>query len=300
MATSFKRNTKLISVVLVFFLCSFEFKALAVELSDDIGRLINLEKPAKRIVSLAPHITENLFAAGAGHLVVGAVNYSDFPVQARSIPQVGGYNNFNIELILALEPDLVIAWKEGNQKQQVERLMSLGLNVYINDSGQIEDIAKSIRNFGALTGNENIANKVSSDVLMRLSLLRQQYSGLEKVSVFYQTWNTPLITVNKQQSIGQIIELCGGKNIFGNLSVLTPQVSVEAVISKDPDSIIASGMNASRPDWLDDWKKWPYLQAVKSDHLYFVPPDIIQRLSPRILDGAQLICEYLQESRTKL
>ncbi|NKB35549.1 MAG: ABC transporter substrate-binding protein [Gammaproteobacteria bacterium] len=270
---------------------------MAIEVIDDIGRSVKLEKPAKRIISLAPHVTENLFAAGVGHLIVGAVNYSDYPEKAKTIPQVGGYNNFNIELILASQADLIIAWKEGNQKQQVEKLISLGMTVYISDPVKLEDVARSIKHFGVLTGENIIADKASSDFLSKLTSLREQYRQLEKVSVFYQTWNVPLITVNESQSIGQVIKLCGGKNVFAELDTLTPQVSIEAVIASNPTTIIASGMNQSRPEWLDDWKKWGFLSAVKQDHLFFVPPDIIQRHSPRILQGAQMICEYLQQAR---
>lgn len=271
----------------------------AIEVVDDIGRTVKLEKPSQRIISLAPHVTENLFAAGVGHLIIGAVNYSDYPEQAKSIPQIGGYNNFNIELILAAQPDLVIGWKEGNQRQQVERLIDLGLPVYINDPHKLEDIARSIRHFGILTGEEDKADKAGNSFLERLTLLRNQYSGLRKVSVFYQVWHNPLLTVNDKQAIGHIIELCSGENVFASLTTLTPQVSIEAVLVKNPEAIIASGMDESRPEWLDNWKQWSFLQAVQQDNLFFVPPDIIQRHSPRMLEGAQQICEHLQTVRDK-
>ncbi len=270
---------------------------LAIEVVDDIGRTVNLDKPAKRIISLAPHITENLFAAGVGQLLVGVVSYSDYPEQARTIPQIGSYNNINVEMILALQPDLIVAWKEGNQKQQVEQLINLGLTVYINAPSELEDIARSIRHFGMLTGKDAGAIKASKEFIERLNLLRHNYSGKKMISVFYQTWNKPLLTVNRQQFIGQIIKLCSGSNVFADLNALTPQVSVEAVLARNPSVIIASGMDEARPEWLDDWKKWPFLSAVKQNNLFFVPPDIIQRHSPRLLDGAQRICDYLQRIR---
>ena len=268
-----------------------------IEVIDDIGRTIKIDSSARRIVSLAPHITENIFAAGAGHLIIGVVSYSDFPLPAKSITVIGAYNNFNIEAIVASQPDLVIAWKEGNQRQQVEKLITLGINVYINDSTTLEDIAQNIRHFGVLAGTNDKAQKASNIFLARLQSLRMQYSNLKKVRVFYQTWNTPLITVNNAQSIGQIIQLCSGDNIFGELTARSPQVNIEAVLASNPDTIIASGMNKSRPDWLDEWKKWSFLKSVDKDYLFFVPPDLIQRYSPRILDGAEMICEYLQQVR---
>ncbi len=271
----------------------------ALEVTDDLGRTVKLEKPAERIISLAPHVTENLFAAGAGHLIVGAVNYSDYPEQAKIIPQVGGYNSFNIELILASRPDLIIGWKEGNRKQQVEQLINLGLTVYISDPRGLEDIARNIQHFGILSGEEDSSMKAADDFLERLASLRKKYSGRKEISVFYQAWNQPLLTVNKQQFIGRIIKLCSGRNIFADLNALTPQVSIESVLTHNPSVIIASGMGKARPEWLDDWKQWSFLDAVKNDNLFFVQPDIIQRHTPRLLDGAQQICDYLQQIRDK-
>jgi iron complex transport system substrate-binding protein len=273
--------------------------SLALEVVDDVGRTVTLEKPAQRIISLAPHVTENLFAAGVGHLIVGAVNYSDYPEQAKSIPQVGGYNNFNIELILASKPDLVIGWKEGNQKQQVEQLINLGLTVYISDPLELEDIARNIQHFGILSAEQDSAAKASNDFIKRLTLLRDQYSNRREISVFYQAWNHPLLTVNNQQFIGRIIKLCSGKNVFAELDTLTPQVSIEAVLTRNPSVIIASGMGEARPEWLDDWKQWSFIDAVKYDNLFFVRPDIIQRHTPRLLDGAQKVCDFLQQIRDK-
>lgn len=269
----------------------------AIEVIDDIGRLVELEKPAKRIVSLAPHITENLYASGAGDLIVGVVSYSDYPEEALDINEVGGYNNFNIELIISLQPDLIVAWKEGNQKQQVDRLIQLGLNVYITAPLEIEDIAKNMKDYGLLTANSTVANNASNLFLNRLQTLTERNRNLKSVSVFYQTWNHPLITVNDEQMIGKVINLCGGQNVFAELTSFTPQVSIEAVLGKNPQVIITSGHGESRPEWLDAWRKWPSLIAVQQNNLFFVPPNIIQRHTPRLLDGAEKICEQLQTVR---
>ena len=235
--------------------------------------------------------------AGAGHLIVGAVNYSDYPEQARDIPQIGGYNNFNVELILSSQPDLIIAWREGNQKQQVEQLIELGLTVYINAPRQIEDIDKTIRQFGILSGNSAQADIGQCCLLTELNALRSQYSGLTPVSTFYQVWHEPLITVNDEQLIGQAIKLCSGKNIFTKLTSLTPQVSVEAVLASDPQVIIVSGHGEPRPEWLEQWQQWSFLQAVKKQQLFLIPPETIQRQTSRILAGTRLLCEHLQQVR---
>lgn len=288
---------RILTLFCLLYLSAFPCYAAALTVIDDIGRTVALNKPATRIISLAPHITENLFAAGLGHQVVGAVSYSDFPAEARNIPLVGGYDNINTELSLAMQPDLVIAWKEGNQFRQVERLMELGLTVFVNEPRQLEDVAADIIRFGILGGRENEARTVAQAYIAQLSRLRDEYSELERVSVFYQVWPKPLTTVTDKQIIGNVIRLCGGSNIFGGMSALTPQVGTEAVLAKNPDTIIASGMNEARPDWLNEWKQWSFLKAARHDSLYFIDPDIIQRYTPRILVGARKMCEILEQVR---
>lgn len=298
MTTEFTMKILLLFCFMVLPACVHGAGAIAVV--DDIGRTVRLERPATRIVSLAPHITENLFAAGIGHRVTGAVNYSDYPAEARRIPSVGGYDNFDIETILALQPDLVIAWKEGNQFHQVERLMELGLAVYINEPHRLEDVAADIIRFGILGGREDEARAVAQEYLAGFSRLRDRYSGLEKVSVFYQVWPSPLITVTDKQIIGDVIRLCGGANIFAGLGAPTPQVGKEAVLARNPDAIIVSGMDEARPDWLDEWKNWPFLKAAGYGNLFFIDPDIIQRHSPRILLGSRQLCELLEQARKNI
>ncbi|MCY4281969.1 MAG: cobalamin-binding protein [Gammaproteobacteria bacterium] len=272
----------------------------AISVVDDIGRTVTLERPAGRIVSLAPHVTENLFAAGVGEQVAGVVSYSDYPPAARRLPLVGGYNNISIEAILALQPDLVIAWKEGNQYQQVERLMKLGVTVFVTEPSRLEDVAGDIVRYGILGGREAHARRVAQQYRASLSRLRNQYSGLEQVSVFYQVWPNPLITVTDRQLIGKVIRLCSGRNIFAGLDTPTPQVSTEAVLTANPDVVIASGMNEARPDWLDEWQRWSFLNAARYANLFFIDPDIIQRHTPRILLGARQLCEILEQSRKNI
>ena len=271
-----------------------------IEAVDDHGRAVRLQGPARRIVSLAPHITENLFSAGAGQFVAGTVDHSDYPAAARAIKRVGGYHNFDVELILALQPDLVIAWKEGNPFHLVDKLERLGLTVYINEPKRLEDIPRAIVRFGALTGMEDQARGTARRFAAALSRLRAQHAQAEKISVFYQVWPKPLITVTDQQIIGSVIALCGGANIFADLKALTPQISREAVLTRNPDAIITSGMGAARPDWLDHWKRWSFLTAVARDNLFLVNPELIQRYTTRILSGARQVCEALQTAHSNL
>lgn len=286
-------------MLLLLLAASASFGALAagIELTDDAGRVVRLERPARRVVSLAPHITENLFSAGVGDRIVGTVNYSDYPQAARAIPQVGGYDNVNIELIHALKPDLIIVWEEGNQKVQYDQLQALGYTIYVDYPRDFEGIARSIRNFGILTGNEAAADAAAANLLDSMRGLRERFGSRAPVTAFYQVWPEPLITVNDRQIIGQSIRLCGGRNIFAQLDSLSPSVSIEDVLAADPEVIIASGMNERRPEWLDEWTRWPFLRAVREGHLFFIPPDVIQRHTTRLLEGTTLLCEQLEQVR---
>lgn len=267
------------------------------EIRDDTGQMVRLNAPAQRIISLAPHLTENLFAAGAGAKVIGVVEYSDFPPTARAIPRIGGYSRLDLEQIAALKPDLVIAWETGNQGGQIARLKALGLKVFVTQTNGLEDIAQQLETFGKLAGTEAKAAIAAREFRTRLNEIRQKYSGLPRVRVFYQVWKQPLITVGNKQIISSAIRLCGGENVFGNLEPMAPHVSVEAVLAEKPEAIIASGMDNARPEWLDDWRQWKSLPAVVQDQLHFIPPELIQRHTPRLLDGTEQLCVFLEKTR---
>ena len=272
---------------------------LPIVVTDDAGRRVELAEPAKRIVALAPHIVENLFSAGAGSALVGAVEYSDHPPEAKSIPRVGGYGSHSVEAIVALKPDLVVAWAQAGAEKLAAQLAPMGVVVYVSDPRSLADIASSIRHFGKLAGTELTAEAEAEHFLAQLKSLEHSFGqgGGPRLSVFYQVWHEPLQTLNDQHVISEVIRLCGGRNSFGDAKVVAPKLSIESVISRNPDVIVASGMSEARPDWLDNWKAWPLLKAVKNEHLYFVPPDIIQRNTVRILEGAKLFCEHLASAR---
>lgn len=264
---------------------------------DDSGERIALAEPARRIVSLAPHVTELLHAAGAGERLVAAVSYSDYPQAARALPRVGSYDHLDIEAILAHEPDLVVGWESGNPGGQLARLRELGLTLYVNESRRLEDIARSVERLGTLAGTEDVAGEAAGAFRERLAQLRARHAGRPALDVFYQIWNDPLMTVNEDHVIADVIRGCGGRNVFADLPALAPRVSVEAVLERDPEVIIASGMDDSRPGWLDAWRDWPELDAVRRDHLFFIPPDVLQRHTPRILEGMARMCEQLERVR---
>jgi iron complex transport system substrate-binding protein len=270
-----------------------------IQLVDDSGATVILPAPARRIVSLAPNITELMYAAGGGSRLIGSVEYSDYPAAAQRLPRVGSYARLDMETIVALKPDLVIAWQSGNPAGQIEQLRRLGLRVFLAEPKRIGDVARSLEQFGQLAGSEAIGLAAAAGFRARLARLAASYSGRPTVRVFYQIWDQPPITVNGQQMISDVLRLCGGENIFASLPTLAPTVSVEAVLAADPEAIVASGADASRPAWLDAWKRWPRLTAAARDNLFYVDPDLMQRQTPRVLDGAEEVCAHLESARVK-
>lgn len=268
-------------------------------ITDVSGARVRLAGPAQRIVSLSPHITELLFAAGAGSRVVGNVDYGDYPPAAATLPKVGGSSRLDLEAIVALKPDLVLGWESGNAPAAISRLRSMGLTVHVSETHRIGDIPGEMERIGRMAGTEAAAGAAARAFRDRYARLHSRYSQRPTVAVFYQIWKQPLMTVNREQIISDAISLCGGRNVFAQLPVLAPTVTVEAVIAANPEAIIASGMDQSRPEWLDDWRRWTTLAAVARDNLYFVPPELIQRHTPRFLDGAEMLCEQLEAARRK-
>lgn len=266
---------------------------------DDTGREIRMAEPARRIVSLAPHITELLFASGAGERVVGVVAYSNYPEAAARIAQVGAYNSVDLEAIAALSPDLIVAWQTGNTEAHLDRLEALGIPVFMNEPRSLDDVADSIEALGRIAGTDALAASAADAFRARRADLATRFGTRPKVRMFYQIWDQPLMTVNDKHLISDVIRLCGGENVFGMLGALAPHVGVESVLAANPEVIVASGMGASRPEWLDQWRRWPDLAASRHDNLFFVHPDLIQRHTPRILDGAEQLCSFLERARER-
>ncbi len=264
---------------------------------DDTGAAVRLPAPARRIVSLAPHATELLFAAGAGGRLVGAVEYSDYPEAAKRVPRVGGYSNPDLERIVALKPDLVLVWQSGNAAATVSRLQALGLTVYQSQPDRLDDIPASIEKLGRLAGSETEARRAAAAFRQRLVALRKQYSPRQAVPMFYQAWHQPLLTVGGSQIISDVIRLCGGENIFAGLAAKAPSVSMEAVLAADPEAIVASGMGRDTPIGLDDWRRWTRMKAVARGNLFPISADLMQRPTPRLLDGAEQLCRHLETAR---
>lgn len=266
---------------------------------DDAGLEVVLAGPAQRIVSLAPHITELLFAAGAGAQLVGVSEFSDYPEAARAITRTGGGGALDLEAIIALRPDLVVAWQSGNPEAGIERLRAFGIPVFMSEPRRLGDVPDSLRRLGQLAGTGAEANARAAAFTRRHQGLVEQYAEQIAVRVFYQIWDRPLMTVNGEHLISDVIRLCGGSNVFSGLPALAPQVDVEAVLAANPDVIIIGSDNAGLSAELQVWRRWPVMKAVAQDHLYMVRRELLVRHSPRILDGAEQLCGILEEVRSK-
>jgi len=292
-----RRSGKFILAGLALLSIAVTTSAATIEVVDDNGARIFLDQPAERIVSLAPSLTEMLFAIGAGEKIVGVVEYSDFPPAATTLPVVGRHDLLDLEAILALQPDLVVSWKSGNPVAAVERLKKLGLKVYVAEPRELHSIPQHLEKLAMLAGVNASALPVVGEFTATLVNLRETYGQKSQVRVFYQVWDSPLITAGGNELINDMISLCGGQNIFSELSLMAPKVSTESVLVRNPQVIIASGMDIARPEWLDRWENWPQLEAVSEGHLYFIPPDLVQRHTPRALLGATQMCEQIDRAR---
>jgi len=264
---------------------------------DDAGQEVVLARPAQRIVSLAPHITELLFAAGAGAQLVGVSAFSDYPEAARAIARTGGGGGLDLEVIIALQPDLVVAWQSGNPEAGIRRLRMLGIPVFISEPRRLGEVPDTLLRLGQLAGTGAEASVQAAAFTRRHAGLAEQYSGLPAVRVFYQVWDRPLMTVNGEHLISDVIRLCGGSNVFSELPALAPQVDVEAVLAADPDVVIVGSDDAGLSAELQAWRQWPVMQAVAQDQLYTVRRELLVRHSPRILDGAEQLCGILEKVR---
>lgn len=268
--------------------------AQALELRDDLDRRVQLDKPAQRIVALAPHLVENLYAVGAGERIVATVSWSDYPPEARRIPRLGSDQALSVEAILAFKPDLVLLWASGNGRDLLERLQALGLTVYASEPRSLQSIGDSLRALGQLTGRAEQAEVRAAQLDAAFARLRTRYATRTAVPVFYQIWHAPLQTVNGEHLISAVVDLCGGRNVFASATALAPRLSIESVVAANP-AVIVSGQSVA--EMAAFWDRWQSIDAVRLQQLYRIDPDWMHRHSPRMVQGAEALCSALDQAR---
>jgi iron complex transport system substrate-binding protein len=266
---------------------------------DDEGALVQLPGPALRIISLAPHTTELLYAVGAGAQLVATVRYADYPAAAKRLPLVGDARSLDLERIAAFKPDLIVAWSGGSSPQQMVKLRSLGVPIFQSSPRTLPQIADSLRRLGALAGTEAVAERSALAFESELQDLQARYSQRKPVRVFYQVWPQPLMTLNRDHLVSEVMRVCGGVNVFASARTLVPTVSAEEVLAARPQ-VLAAGVQDAKLDAaavLAPWKALRHFEPTARGQVILLPGDLISRQGPRILQGARQLCTGLEAVR---
>ena len=284
------------------FACLFALQALpahaAITVQDDDGKTVTLQKPALRVIAMAPHVTEMLYAAGGAERIVGAVNYSDYPEAAKRLPRIGSNRDIDLERVLALKPDLIVVWLHGSSERQIEQIRALGIPMFHSEPHKLDDIASSLNRLGKLMGTESVADPVAADLRRKLAALTARYANRSPVRMFYQVWDKPLYTLNGTHILSDVMRLCGGENVFAAMKITAPVVSFEAVLQEDPEAMV-SGERSPSDIGLDLWKPYPSMTAVKRGNLFRIDGDLLNRSGPRMIKGAEILCDKLDQARQK-
>ncbi|MBR8224906.1 cobalamin-binding protein [Burkholderia ambifaria] len=270
---------------------------------DDAGNTVTLPAPAQRVISLAPHATELVYAAGGGAKLVGTVTYSDYPPAAQAVPRVGDNKALDLERIAALKPDLIVVWRHGNAERQTDALRALHIPLFFSEPKHLDDVATSLRQLGTLLGTAPVADAAAASFSRDIAALRARYAARAPVTMFFQVWDRPLTTLNGAHLFNEVIALCGGRNVFAALKPLAPSVTDEAVLAANPEAIVTTSAGATRSDAplpsLARWRAWPALTAVARNNLFAIDGDLLTRPSPRIAQGAAALCEDLDAARAR-
>lgn len=252
---------------------------------------------AQRIVTLAPALTELVYAAGAGNQLVGVSAWSNYPPAATRLPVVSDHAAVNREALLALKPDVVLAWKTGTPERMMESVRSLGVAVRLIDGQRIDDVPRLLREIGQVAGTSESAEKVAKAYETRLANIRRQYAGERPVRAVIEIWHAPFMSVSGAHYMSDALVACGGRNVLSELPGITPEVSLERIVDIDPEAIVGAGSADNVTRFKDNWKRFASLKAVRRDNLIWLDPDTIQRQTPRLLEGVEQLCRQLARSR---
>lgn len=268
-----------------------------VRVTDDTGQPVVLAAPARRVISLGPHLTELAYAAGGAQALVGAIRYSDFPEAAQALPVVGDAHVIDFERIVQLEPDLVLVWGSGLNERHKARLRSLGLAVYESEIRNAQGIPDTLRRLGTLLGRADAAEASARGFEQQWQALVEGYKNKPPVRVFWQLWHQPLMTINREHLISEAMRTCGGVNVFAGLPLLTPGISWEAAVAADPQLIAASGRAADAARDFAPWRRFARVSAVRRERFASIDGNLIGRMGPRFVDGARALCQAIDSAR---
>ncbi len=269
----------------------------AISVRDDDGNVVTLQKPAQRIIAMAPHVTELLYAAGGGDKIVGAVTYSDYPEAAKKLPRIGDNRQVDMERVIAMKPDLIVIWLHGASERQIETLRQLNIPMFHSEPTKLDGIADNVQRLGQLMGTESVAQPVAAEIRQHFAALAKQYGNRPPVRMFYQVWDKPLYTLNGTSIVSDAMRLCGGVNIFADLKVTAPVVSNEAVLQADPEAIF--GTSEKNYGGVGLWRPYTTMKAVRSDNLFTLDGELLNRAGPRMVAGTTALCEKLELVRQR-
>ena len=271
----------------------------AITVVDDAGKRVTVPGPVHRIISLSPHVTELLFAAGGGERIVGTMSYSDYPEAARKIPLIGDNSQVDMERVLALKPELLIVWQTGNTARQLEQLARLGIPIFYSEPRKLDDVATSLTRFGQLLGTEKVAQAAADAYRGKIAQLGATYSKRPRVPVYYQIWDRPLYTLSGQHIVSDAITTCGGENVFAGLKVVAPEVSTEAVLQANPEAVFGGDQHDPADKGINIWKPYKSLLAVQRGNLFTLGGELLTRAGPRMAEGTALLCEKIDQARQR-
>jgi iron complex transport system substrate-binding protein len=283
--------TRAIVLVLVV---AMSADAHALQAKDDRGVAISLGQPVERIVTLAPHLAEIAFAAGAGAKLAGVSSFSRHPAEAERLPVVASYGRIDIERLIALRPDLVLAWQSGNSPLQIGRLERIGIRVFVTEVRTLADIPRIVRLVGALAGSGAVAEAHAGKFEEEIAILRRRHAGERRVAVFLEIWHRPMLTVSGAHLISDALRLCGGRNVFADAKTLTPLVSREQVLDARPEAIVTGGFGSEA---LPTWRGLELVPAVRNRRIYAIDPDWLHAQGPHVLEGVRALCGRLELAR---
>jgi iron complex transport system substrate-binding protein len=264
--------------------------AHALQVRDDRGVSVSLERPPERIVSLSPHLAEIAFAAGAGTKLIGVSSYTRYPAEAERLPVVASSGQVDIERLIVLRPQLVLAWKSGNSSLQIGRLERLGLPVLVTEVRFLADIPRIVRLVGSLAGTVDVAEAGARRFENELADLRSRHAKERSIAVFLEIWHTPMLTVNGEHLASDALRLCGGRNVFAGARALTPLVSRERLLAARPEAIITTDPGSGSAQ---AWRGLEPLAPVRQRRIYTIDPDLLYGQGPRFLEGARALCDRL-------
>ena len=271
-------------------------RALRMLASIALCAAVTVHAAEVRLISLAPHLTSLAFDAGAGGAIVGTVEYSEQPPPARAIPRVGNAFQVDLERVVALAPDYVLAWASGTPQRTIAQLERVGLQVIAIETHRVVDVADAIRQIGALAGTATAAAAAAREFEQSVAAFANREPS-RRLAVFIQIDDEPLYTVNGRHIISELVERCGGRNVFDDLDQLAPAIGMEAVIAAQPEVILSTDDTVADP--VAVWQRWPQIPAVADGHIYTVPADLVAQATTRLLAGLKLICADLEDARSQ-